>query len=305
MKANNIIIVPETHWDREWYLTFQEFRARLVIMMDKLLDILKTDPEYSNFVLDGQTIPLEDNLEVSISNDSSTFAVLNKGLPEYEAKINEDNTITFVITLLRCIEWLSRDDFASRMSHAGPGFSTPGAQCLSKYSFELAVVTSSESNWLDSEVHLKGKEFNNPLKPIFPAMAQSPFRMSNKVVLKPTGVLSYFFKPNKNQFESYLPPIFRFLEIDNKSVVLSALKQAEEGDSLIIRFYNISSIPQKAILTFYEKISIKNVIIVNFLEEKPKNDIKAKVNNYAQNKLEITLQPHIIATFKIVFELIW
>ena len=49
LKANNIIIVPETHWDREWYLPFQEFRARLVIMMDRLLDILKNDPDYKNF----------------------------------------------------------------------------------------------------------------------------------------------------------------------------------------------------------------------------------------------------------------
>ena len=62
MKANHITIVPETHWDREWYLTFQEYRARLVLMMDKLLKMLKTNPEYTNFTLDGQTIPLEDYL---------------------------------------------------------------------------------------------------------------------------------------------------------------------------------------------------------------------------------------------------
>ena len=64
MKANNIIIVPETHWDREWYISFQEFRARLVIMMDKLITILKTDPNYKSFTLDGQTILLEDYCEV-------------------------------------------------------------------------------------------------------------------------------------------------------------------------------------------------------------------------------------------------
>ncbi|GAH16398.1 unnamed protein product, partial [marine sediment metagenome] len=64
MKANHIIIVPETHWDREWYLPFQEYRAKLVILMDKLLDILRSDPDYKNFTLDGQTIPLEDYLEV-------------------------------------------------------------------------------------------------------------------------------------------------------------------------------------------------------------------------------------------------
>ena len=64
VKATRIIIVPETHWDREWYLPFQEYRARLVIMMDKLLKILKTDPNYKNFTFDGQTIILEDYLEV-------------------------------------------------------------------------------------------------------------------------------------------------------------------------------------------------------------------------------------------------
>jgi alpha-mannosidase len=64
MKANKIIIVPETHWDREWYLPFQEFRARLVLMMDDLLKILKNNPNYRNFTFDGQTIPIEDYLEV-------------------------------------------------------------------------------------------------------------------------------------------------------------------------------------------------------------------------------------------------
>ncbi|MFX1503335.1 MAG: alpha-mannosidase, partial [Promethearchaeota archaeon] len=74
---------------------------------------------------------------VSISNNSTTFAILNKGLPEYEAKLEKDNTITFAITLLRCVEWLSRDDFATRMSNAGPGFKTPEAQCVGKHRFEL------------------------------------------------------------------------------------------------------------------------------------------------------------------------
>ncbi len=64
MKTNNIIIVPETHWDREWYLPFQEFRLKLVLMMDKLLQILRTNPNYRNFTLDGQVIPVEDYLEV-------------------------------------------------------------------------------------------------------------------------------------------------------------------------------------------------------------------------------------------------
>lgn len=58
------IVVGHTHWDREWYLPFEGFRARLVAMMDGLIDILESDPEFKCFVLDGQTIMIDDYLEV-------------------------------------------------------------------------------------------------------------------------------------------------------------------------------------------------------------------------------------------------
>jgi alpha-mannosidase len=241
---------------------------------------------------------------VSVSDNSSTFAVLNKGLPEYEAITNEDKTITLAITLLRCVEWLSRDDFLTRKSHAGPGFKTPGAQCLGKHTFELSVSTESKSSWLDSNIHLRGKEFNNPLKLIFPTMAQSGIRTSNRVILNPTGVISYEAGSKKKTNESYLPSCLSFLEISNNKIALSALKKAEEGKDIILRVFNISSEPQNTRLTFYEKILIKNIEIVNLLEEKPKNEIKANINDYYQNIIEIKLEPHVITTLKITFELI-
>src|SRR5205085_12334929 len=60
----NIILVPHTHWDREWYQTFQQFRMRLVHAIDRLLDILAHDPLCTHFMLDGPTIVLDDYLEV-------------------------------------------------------------------------------------------------------------------------------------------------------------------------------------------------------------------------------------------------
>lgn len=57
-------IVPHTHWDREWYRTFQQFRIRLIDLINNLIDILENDKTYSDFTLDGQTIVLEDYLEV-------------------------------------------------------------------------------------------------------------------------------------------------------------------------------------------------------------------------------------------------
>ena len=57
------ILVTHSHWDREWYRTFQDFRARLVDLVDRVIDLCAADPGY-HFLLDGQTIVLEDYLEV-------------------------------------------------------------------------------------------------------------------------------------------------------------------------------------------------------------------------------------------------
>ena len=61
-------IVSHTHWDREWYKTFQQFRLQLVHLVDNLLVILDQDPEYLHFMLDGQTIVLEDYLQMRMAN---------------------------------------------------------------------------------------------------------------------------------------------------------------------------------------------------------------------------------------------
>lgn len=59
-----IHLITHTHWDREWYRTYEEFRIFLVSLMDALLDYLDTHNEYKYFLLDGQTVLLEDYLEI-------------------------------------------------------------------------------------------------------------------------------------------------------------------------------------------------------------------------------------------------
>jgi alpha-mannosidase len=63
-QKRTIIVVPETHWDREWYQPFEVFRARLVRLMDRFLHLLDTNPDYKYYTLDGQSIVLEDYLEI-------------------------------------------------------------------------------------------------------------------------------------------------------------------------------------------------------------------------------------------------
>ena len=59
-----IHVLSHTHWDREWYLPFQQFRVRLVELINQLLELLDADPAYYAFMLDGQAIALEDYLEI-------------------------------------------------------------------------------------------------------------------------------------------------------------------------------------------------------------------------------------------------
>lgn len=61
-------LITHTHWDREWYLPYQVFRMKLVDLVDKLLNILTKNPDYHYFMLDGQTIVLEDYLEIRPQN---------------------------------------------------------------------------------------------------------------------------------------------------------------------------------------------------------------------------------------------
>ncbi|MHA1297668.1 MAG: glycoside hydrolase family 38 C-terminal domain-containing protein, partial [Promethearchaeota archaeon] len=51
---------------------------------------------------------------VAVSDSSKTVAILNRGLPEYEALLDKDGNVILAITLLRCVGWLSRGDFESR-----------------------------------------------------------------------------------------------------------------------------------------------------------------------------------------------
>src|SRR5690625_6138423 len=60
----HIHIISHTHWDREWYLPYEKHHMKLIDLMDTLLETLKTDSNYRSFHLDGQTIILDDYLQV-------------------------------------------------------------------------------------------------------------------------------------------------------------------------------------------------------------------------------------------------
>ena len=75
----DIYYISGTHWDREWYQTYQGFRVRLVKMVDKLIDVLENEDTYGVFHFDGQTIVLEDYLEIMPENKERLKKLIQSG----------------------------------------------------------------------------------------------------------------------------------------------------------------------------------------------------------------------------------
>ena len=75
----DIFYFSGTHWDREWYQSFQGFRYRLVKMFNGLIDVLESDPAFGVFHLDGQTIVLDDYMEIVPKNRQKLEKLIQNG----------------------------------------------------------------------------------------------------------------------------------------------------------------------------------------------------------------------------------
>ena len=77
MNSETAYIVFTTHWDREWVQPFEQYRYRLVNLLDGLLETMRQEPEV-RFFFDGQTVFLEDYLEVRPENKAVLQAYANE-----------------------------------------------------------------------------------------------------------------------------------------------------------------------------------------------------------------------------------
>ncbi|WP_223877212.1 glycoside hydrolase family 38 C-terminal domain-containing protein [Lactiplantibacillus pingfangensis] len=62
MKVTQIFVVPHMHWDREWYFSTEESQVLLLNNMPEIMTMLENHPEYPSYVLDGQSVIIEDYL---------------------------------------------------------------------------------------------------------------------------------------------------------------------------------------------------------------------------------------------------
>ncbi len=147
---------------------------------------------------------------VDVSNGTVGLGVLNRGLPEYEIVQDESGQQAVAVTLLRCVEWLSRADLSTRRGHAGPMEFTPEGQCLGRHEFDYALVPHS-GDWEAEEalVLREAQAFNTPVRVLV-----------------------------AEQHEGPLPSRATLVEVEPRTLVVSAIKQSESGQGVIVRVYN-------------------------------------------------------------------
>ncbi len=71
--------VFSTHWDREWYQPFQHYRIRLVQLIDRVIEGINSGEFRGPFQMDGQTILLEDYLEIRPERRGEVESLVRSG----------------------------------------------------------------------------------------------------------------------------------------------------------------------------------------------------------------------------------
>lgn len=79
MTPKKVHIISHSHWDREWYMAYEQHHMRLIQLIDDLLDLFKTDPDFHSFHLDGQTIILDDYLQVKPEREAEIRQAIQAG----------------------------------------------------------------------------------------------------------------------------------------------------------------------------------------------------------------------------------
>jgi mannosylglycerate hydrolase len=145
---------------------------------------------------------------VDYSDGQRGLAIICRRGTEFEI-LPQDGTIA--LTLLRGVGWLTRYDLQTRIGDVGPHIFTPEAQCLGAHEFRYAIYPHRQG-WPEDNAHIEAFSHN----------------LSLRVV--------------QNHDAGNLPDELSFLKLATRDAInafrLTALKRAEDGDGVVIRFFN-------------------------------------------------------------------
>jgi alpha-mannosidase len=199
-----------------------------------------------------------------VQDGTGGLALLNRGLPEIEARPRDDGTVELALTLLRSVSWLSRDDFESRRhSNAGPTLFTPEAQCPGEHVFRYAVLPF-EGEFREAAVRSWSRRYR-----VDPVTVQ--------------GVLAGSTRGGRS-----------LVRQERGRATATAIKRHERRDSLVVRLYNPFSEPIQE--TLRTEATISGAWLTDLLEER-----EAELPTRPQ-RVDLAIESHRIVTVELELE---
>lgn len=191
------------------------------------------------------------------------LAILNRGLPEVAPLTTSTEGVGMALTLLRAVGWLSRDDFPTRrQQNAGPMLSTPDAQCPGEQRFHYAVVPFA-GDCVTSDIKGVSDRWRTP--PLCVQGVQDRHVAGGRGLVRHAGSGAY----------------------------ITAVKQHQIRDTLVIRLYNLTGEPVDERVEFGRDVD--QVWRTNLLEDR-EAELQA-----GEASVIVPLRPHEIVTIEVQF----
>ncbi|MGH7812641.1 MAG: glycoside hydrolase family 38 C-terminal domain-containing protein [Candidatus Binataceae bacterium] len=196
----------------------------------------------------------------AIESKDLSAALMSRGIYETEVRRGDGGT-AILLTLLRCVGWLSRGDLVMRRVDAGPAFPTPDAQEIGLHRFEFAV-TAWPGGFAGSDLVQMSQAYAYPPK-LFPARAGCDVSE------------------------------LRLCGCDNPKIVFSTARAMDRPKSYVVRAFSASEEPETARFDFGPGRKARAIDLAGH----PTRDLP--VRRRRDGTSEVKLRPFQIATFEV------
>lgn len=196
----------------------------------------------------------------AVQSAEFSAAMMSRGIYETEVRRDGGGT-TILLTLLRCVGWLSRGDLKMRRGDAGPEFETPDAQEIGQHRFQFAI-TAWRGSYADSGVVQLSQAYAYPPR-VF--QARSAIDVSEN----------------------------RLCACDNPRVVFSTARATQRADAYIVRAFSASESPEIARFSFGHGRRARLIDLAG----RPLKGVKLKRRR--DGSVELDLRPFQIVTFEV------
>jgi alpha-mannosidase len=199
----------------------------------------------------GSTLP---NTSFAALEDAEHhgFAVLTEGAHEYE-HIPGKRALAF--TLLRANGSITRDDATLKVG-GGDQWLSPENQCLRKISLRFGVLPY-QHGVVAAGIAVESVQFRAGLTAYYTSRDEKRFMLGRPAV-QDTRIHEYYFHPDPYETVK-IPDNQSLLTAAGDGMLVTALKKAEKGDSLILRAVNLRNCDSTFSVQAPGKLSLSNM----------------------------------------------